>query len=83
MRKQKCDKAYTNRLLPFLPLNSLPFSQPIDLRISYLGPFFQSGQFLRQDYLERLPILEIGSLLRLKSAKELSLADQSPFPLLS
>ena len=82
-RKQKCDKAYTNRLLPFLPLNSLPFSQPIDLRISYLGPFFQSGQFFQQDYPKRLPTLEIGSFFGLKSTKKLSIADQSPSFLLS
>jgi len=39
-RKQKCDKSCTNRLLPSLPLNSLPSGQPRDLRISHLGPFF-------------------------------------------
>ena len=75
VRKQKCDKAYTNRLLPSLPFNSLLSSQLRDLIISYLGPFFQSGQFLWQDFLMRLPTLEIGSLLGLKSAKELSPAD--------
>ena len=83
MRKRKCDKACTNRLLPSLSLNSLSFSQPIDLRISHLGSFFQSGQFLWHDYPERLPTLEIDFLLGLKFARELSLADQSPFPILS
>ena len=32
MRKRKCDKACTNRLLPSLPLNSLFSSQFRDLR---------------------------------------------------
>ena len=46
-----------------------------DLRISHLGPFFQSRQFPWQDFLVRLPILESGSLLELKSAKEPSTTD--------
>ena len=45
------------------------------LRISHLGPFFQSKQFPWQDFSVRLPTLESGSLPGLKSAKEPSTAD--------
>ena len=83
VRKQECDKACTNRLLPSLPLNSLLSSKLKDLRLSHLGPFFQNRQFLWQNFPVRLPTLEIVSFLGLKFARELSLADQSLFPLLS
>ena len=74
-KKKDCDKACTNRLFPSLPFNSLLSNNLKDLRLSHLGLFFQSKQISWQDFPVRLPTLEIGSLLGLKSAKEPSTAD--------
>ena len=75
VRKQKCDKACTNRIFPSLPINSLLSSKLKDQRLSHLGQFFQSRQFLWQDFPVRLPTLKNGFLPRLSSVKKSSMAD--------
>ena len=75
VRKTKVLQGIHQQAAPFSPFQQPTLYKLNDQILNHLGPFFQSKQFRWQDFPMRLPTLEIGSLLGLKSVKKPSSAD--------